>query len=180
MSNAPQRVRVSKLQETQIDAVVAIDLAAKQAMHRAGVPAADVPARGLAGVAKLTKMHNVLVAEGDGVVVGYAAWRDESPGIAYLEDLAVKTDLQRLGLGTRLLEAIRQEARALALPVLITRAWKSAKAATAFLGKSGLTPLGTEPTEIAERVALWCEEQEVPGGLGLARDGQVVLVQSLL
>jgi amino-acid N-acetyltransferase len=180
MSKAPVRVRVSKLQETQIDAVVAIDLAAKQAMHRAGVPAADFPARGLAGIAKLTKRHNVLVAEGDGVVVGYAAWRDESPGVAYLEDLAVKADLLRVGLGTRLLDAVREDAHGLALPVLVVRAWTCVAAEIAFLNKCGLSPLGTEPKEIAERVALWREQQEAQGGPGLVKGGQLVLVQSLL
>jgi amino-acid N-acetyltransferase len=173
-------VRVTKLQETQIDAAVAIDLAAKQAMHRAGVPVGDLPPRGLAGLAKLTKMHNVLIAEGDGAVVGYAAWRDESPGVAYLEELAVTPDLLRVGIGTRLLDSVREEARALALPVLLARAWTCVAAATAFLRKSGLSPLGTEPAEVAERVALWCEEQELKGGTGLVKEGQVVLLQALL
>jgi amino-acid N-acetyltransferase len=178
--NKPQRVRVTKLQEGQIDAVVAIDLACKAAMHRAGVPASEAPARGLAGVAKLTKLHNVLAADADGVVAGYIAWRDESPGVAYIEDLAVKPDLQRAGVGTKLLDTVREEARGLALPVLLTRCWTRAASARAFLTKVGLVPLGSEAPEIAERVALWREEQQSPSGHGLAKEGQVVLVQSLL
>jgi GNAT superfamily N-acetyltransferase len=170
----PQRVRVTKLQEAQIDAVVAIDLACKDALHRAGVPAADLPARGLAGIAKLTKQHNVLVADADGVVAGYAAWRDESPGVAYLEEIHVKSDLQRLGVGTRLLDAVRENVRAVSLPVLVTRCWTKAAAARAFLAKAGLAPLG----DSNERATMWRQEQEAAGPL--AKDGQVVLVQLTL
>lgn len=180
MSKAPQRVRITKLQDTQIDAVVAIDLAAKQSMHRAGVPAAELPARGLAGIAKLTKMHNVLVADADGVVAGWCAWRDESPGVAYLEDLAVKPDHLRVGLATKLLDAVREEARGLALPVLLTRCWTSAAPARAFLAKAGMVPLGSETPEVAERVALWREEQQSNAGHGVAKEGQIVLLQPLL
>jgi amino-acid N-acetyltransferase len=180
MNKPPQRVRVTKLQESQVDDVVAVDLACKQAMHRSGVPIAEAPARGLAGIGKLVKMHNVLVADADGVVAGYAAWRDESPGVAYLEDLAVKPQLQRVGIATQLLDAVRGDARALSLPVLVSRCWTKAAAARAFLAKAGLVPLGDEPPEIAERVALWREEQESATGHGVAREGQVVLVQSLL
>jgi amino-acid N-acetyltransferase len=180
MSKAPQRVRITKLQDAQIDAVVAIDLAAKQSMHRAGVPASELPARGLSGVAKLTKMHNVLVADADGTVAGWCAWRDESPGVAYLEDLAVKADLHRVGIATKLLQAVREEARGLALPVLLTRCWTSVPAARAFLERAGLVPLGEEPPEVAERVALWREEQTSSLGHVVARDGQVVLLQPLL
>ena len=46
MTSPPQRMRIAKLQDAQLDAVVAIDLACKQLMERAGVPASEVPARG--------------------------------------------------------------------------------------------------------------------------------------
>jgi amino-acid N-acetyltransferase len=179
MSKAPQRVRISKLTETQIDAVVAIDLAAKQSMQRSGVPAAELPARGLAGIAKLTKMHNVLVADADGTVAGWCAWRDESPGVAYLEDLAVKADLHRVGLGTKLVDAVCEQARGASLPVLLTRCWTSVAPARALLAKAGFVPLGSEPPEVADRVALWREEQESNAGHGLAKEGQVVLLLPL-
>jgi N-acetylglutamate synthase-like GNAT family acetyltransferase len=175
MTAAPQRVRIAKLQDAQLDGVVAIDLACKQMMHRSGVPASEEPARGLAGIAKLTKVHNVLVAEADGVVAGYVAWRDESPGIAYLEDVAVKPELQRLGVGGQLLAAVRQEAQRLSLPVLLTRCWTKATAARAFLEKAGLAAFPSDP---GERAQLWREEQESHGGL--AKEGQIVMLQSLL
>jgi GNAT superfamily N-acetyltransferase len=177
MANPPQRVRVAKLTETQIDAVVALDLVAKESMHRAGVPASELPARGLAGIAKLTKQHDVLAADADNAVAGYAAWRDESPGVAYLEDLAVKADLQRFGVATKLLDAVKEKAQKVGLPILVTRCWSKAGPAKAFLEKNGFVPLGQEPAEIADRVAQWREEQEAHGGL--VREGQVVLVQSL-
>jgi amino-acid N-acetyltransferase len=176
MTKPPQRVRVTRLQELQIDAVVAIDAACKQLMLRAGVPSSEVPARGLAGVAKLTKFHNVLVAEADDAVAGYAAWRDESPGVAYLEELAVKPELHRLGIGTKLLDAVREEARAVSLPILVTRCWTKAGPGKALLEKAGLAPLSGDS---GERAQLWREEQAA-GEHGLAKEGQVVLVQSLL
>jgi GNAT superfamily N-acetyltransferase len=180
MTSPPQRVRIAKLQDAQLDAVVAIDLACKQLMERAGVPASEVPARGLSGIARLTKVHNVLVAEADGAVAGYAAWRDESPGVAYLEELAVKPDLQRHGIGQKLLDAVREEARALSLPVLIARCWIRASPAKALLAKGGLAALSADS---GERASLWREEQEAAlAGRphGLAKDGQIVMVQSLL
>ncbi|HEY1695775.1 MAG TPA: GNAT family N-acetyltransferase [Polyangiaceae bacterium] len=177
MTNPPQKVRVAKLTETQIDAVVTLDLAAKQSMHRAGVPASEVPARGLAGIAKLTKLHDVLAADADGAVAGYAAWRDESPGVAYLEDLAVKPELQRVGVATKLLDSVKEKARAAGLPVLLVRCWSKAAPAKAFLEKSGFVALGSEPEAVGDRVAAWREEQEAHGGL--VREGQVVLVHAL-
>jgi GNAT superfamily N-acetyltransferase len=181
MIKPPQRVRVAKLQDTQIDGVVAIDLACKQLMHRAGAPASELPARGLAGIARLTKLHNVLVADADGTVAGYAAWRDESPGVAYLEELAVAPHLQRLGIGTRLLDTVRQEAQAVSLPVLLTRCWTQNVPGKAFLEKAGFALLSGAS---GERTQLWREEQESTGRPGderaLTKEGQVVMVQSLL
>ncbi len=177
--NEPQRVRVTKLQDAQIDAVAAIDLACKQLLHRAGVSAVDAPARGLQGLVKLTKLHNLLVADADGTVAGYAAWRDESPGVAYLEDLGVKPELQRHHVATKLLDAVREEARKLSLPVLLTRCWTRAAPARAFFQKVGFVPLGDEPPQVSERVTMWREEQEAPGGHGVAREGQTVLLLPL-
>jgi len=170
----PQKVRVTKLQEIQLDAVVAIDLDCKQWLHRAGVSPADAPARGVPGLAKLIKTHTLLVADADGVTAGFIAWRDESPGVAYVEELEIKPDLQRLGIGTRLLDAVREEARGLGLPVLVTRCWTKATSGQAFLKKAGLGPLGTSD----ERATFWRQEQEAAGPL--VKEGQAVLVQSLL
>ncbi|HEY8042426.1 MAG TPA: GNAT family N-acetyltransferase [Polyangiaceae bacterium] len=172
----PQRVRVTRLQEAQIDAVVAIDRACKEAAHRAGVPAADWPVRGLAGMAALTKMHNVVAAEADGVVAGFAAWRDESPGVAILEDVAVAPDMQRLGVGKRLFEAVLEEARAVSLPVLLARPWDKVPSGRAFLVKAGMVPI--EKLEASERVQMWREEHESAGGV--LKPGQALLGQSLL
>ena len=184
MTKPPQRVRVAKLQDTQIDGVVAIDVACKQLLQRAGIPAAELPARWLAGIARLTRVHNVLVADADGTVAGYAAWRDESPGVAYLEEIAVKPELQRTGIGTRLLDAVREEARAVALPILLTRCWAKAGPAQALLEKAGFAALSAHS---GERARLWREEQEREEWAGkageehaLAKEGQVVMVQSLL
>lgn len=177
MTTPPQKVRVARLQDLQLDGVVAVDAACKRDLHGAGVPAADVPPRGLAGIAKLTKGHNVLVAEADGVVAGYAAWRDESPGVAYLEELEVKPELQRHGIGEKLLDAVREEARALSLPILLTRAWKKAAAGRALLEKAGFVPLASHKSD---RATLWKEEQAAAAPSAPAKEGQVVMVLSLL
>ncbi len=177
MKAPPHKVRIAKLQDAQLDGVVAVDLACNADMHRAGVPASEVPARGLAGLVKLTKGHDVLVADADGVVAGYAAWRDESPGVAYLEDIAVKPELQRLGVGKKLLDAVVEAAQAVSLPVLLTRVWTKAPGARAFLEKGGLAALDADA---GERAAEWRAEQEGPGGHGLAKEGQAVLYRSLL
>ena len=175
MNKPPERIRVTRLQEAQANAVVAIDAVCKEALHRAGVPAADFPARGLAGLVKLTKLHNVLVADADGIVAGYAAWRDESPGVACLEDIAVSPQHQRTGIGTQLLEAVRAEARAVPLPLLVTRCWVKAASARAFFARAGLTPAGAEA---GERFRMWREEQEAGGPL--VKEGQILLVQALV
>jgi amino-acid N-acetyltransferase len=177
MTTPPQRVRVARLQDTQLDGVVAIDAECKQQLHRAGVSTTEEPARGVAGIAKLTKLHNVLAADADGVVAGYAAWRDESPGVAYLEELAVKPELQRHGIAEKLLDAVREEARALSLPILLIRVWTKNAAGKALLEKAGFTPLANHTSE---RATMWKEEQEAAGGHGLAKEGQVVMVSSLL
>lgn len=169
----PSKVRITKLQELQLDAAVAIDLECKSWLHRAGVSAADDPARGLPGFGKLLRSHNVLAADADGVTAGYIAWRDESPGVAYLEEIAVKPDLQRLGIGTKLLDAVKEEARGRGLPVLITRCWTKAASGTAFLKKAGLVPLASSE----ERAGFWKQEQEAAGPF--VKEGQAALMFSL-
>jgi ribosomal protein S18 acetylase RimI-like enzyme len=171
----PQRVRVTKLQEAQVEALVAIDRACKEGLQRAGVAAADCPARSLSGFVALTKVHDVLVADADGVVAGYVAWRDESPGVAYLEDIEVLPELQRLRIGRRLLDEVRERARGLALPVLITRCWEKAASARALFARAGFVPPDASPSE---RMTAWREEQQGAGPL--TKEGQIVLYESLL
>jgi amino-acid N-acetyltransferase len=178
MSKAPpQRVRIAKLQEAQLDQVVAIDAACRELLRRS-VPTLTEPARGAAGIAHLTKLHDVLVADADGAVAGFAAWRDESPGVAYLEELAVKPDMpdaHRVDIGMKLLEAVREAADRLSLPILLTRCWSKATETRALLEKAGFGPLGDDA---GERAKLWREEQESAGAL--AKEGEVVLVRALL
>ena len=84
-------------------------------------------------------------------------------------------ELQRLGVGGKLLDAVVEAAQRVSLPVLLTRCWSNAPAARAFLEKAGFAPLGKAA---GERVELWREEQEAAGGL--AKEGQVVMLRSLL
>ncbi len=105
----PTRVRVSRLQEVQVPAVVRIDADCAAMYHAIGFDAAEVPARSQADIVALTRDHNVYVVEADWSPAANAAWRDEAPGVAYVEEINVAPDMQRFGLGTRLLDTLREE-----------------------------------------------------------------------
>src|SRR5262245_44417389 len=107
----PDRIRLTGLQEQQIEALTEIERATAAMYHALGFDAATVPARNVPDIVALTRKHNVHVAEADRVVAGYLAWRDEAPGVAYVEELCVHPDFHRFGIGSRLLEKAQDEAR---------------------------------------------------------------------
>ena len=163
MSAAPIRIRTSGLQEQQVGDVVKLEesLATTQ---KGWEP------RSLAGVVGLTKLHNVRVADSDDVVLGWVAWRDESPGVGVVEHLAVHPRFQRCGVGHALLEVVRGEARGVSLEHLVVRVPEGASAAKAFLRKEGFVPLDDKA---GQRVLDWRDEQTAKGPL--AEEGDRVL-----
>jgi len=74
----PKRIRLSRLQESQVEALVQVEQACSAMYHDIGFDAAEVPVRTFADIAHLPRYHNVYVAEADHEVAGYVAWRDES------------------------------------------------------------------------------------------------------
>lgn len=160
----PTRIRTSKLQEVQVPALVSLDQACAAMYHELGFDAAEVPARTERDFYVLPKGHAVRVAEADYVVAGYSAWRDESPGVAYLEELSVHPDFQRFGVGTKLLEQVIEEALEAGFSDLVLRAWDRAPWASSFYAKNGFVPLDEAGLAAAsEKVRTWFQEKGESG-----------------
>jgi amino-acid N-acetyltransferase len=167
----PQRIRVTGLQEAQLQALVEVERACTEMYYEIGFDGAEVPARTLSDVVALTRDHDVEVAEADHVVAGYLAWRDESPGVAYLEEISVHPDHQRVGVGSRLLETLWEGARASHLGYVVCRSWERAAWAGAFYAKAGFQRLGDDAPQ---KVLRWRDER-AETGRPLTRPGEVVL-----
>src|SRR3954471_15748957 len=103
----PKRVRFTGLQEAQVPDLLKVEAQCAAMYHAIGFDAAEVPVRSAAELAALTRHHSVHVAEADHVPAGLMAWRDESPGIAYLADLEVHPDYQRFGIASELLDTLK-------------------------------------------------------------------------
>lgn len=168
---APRRIRVSGLQETQLPALVELEQACTAMYHELGFDAAEVPARTLSDLAALGRQQDVRVAEADHVVAGYLAWHDEAPGVVYLEELSVHPDFQRFGVGTRLIEELRERALEHGLRHIVLRSWAKATWAQAFYEKAGFARLdGDAPLKVRE----WRAERE-ESGRPLTRPGELIL-----
>lgn len=150
--------RITPLREHQLTGLVALEQLAKApyAAIDAGIVARDLPS-----IVALPKLHNVLVAEDPSeALFGWAAWRDESPGVAYIEELSVHPDKQRTGVARYLLDMIRNEARALRLPNLVTRASTKAPWVAPFLARVGFKAIDDAAPE---RARAWKQEQIAAG-----------------
>lgn len=167
----PKRIRLTGLQEAQLLDLIEVERACCQMYYDIGFDAAEVPARTSSDFVALTREHEVRVAEADHVVAGYMAWRDESPGVAYLADISVHPDYQRFDVGTRLLEALRESARDSGLGHVVVRVWQKAAWATAFYAKAGFQPLADDAPP---KVLRWREER-AESGRPLTRPGETVL-----
>jgi GNAT superfamily N-acetyltransferase len=170
----PSKVQVGRLQDRQLDGVVELENQAKQMLVAHGFQPSDVHARTVAEVVRLTKGHNVRVAEADDAVAGYLAWRDESPGVGYVEQLCVHPKFQRFKVGTKLFEAARAEAQDLNLGAMLTRCKAKAPWAQAFYARLGFKPLDAAAPAVVDT---WKEEQAAKGPL--AAEGEVVLYLAL-
>jgi amino-acid N-acetyltransferase len=157
----PNRIRITRLSEVQLADVVSIEASAKEDFHRHKI---TMPVRELAELVKLTRDHNVKVAEADDVVAGWLAWRDESPGIAHLDTVVVEPSYRRLGVATKLVGELRDEARGLRLPQVVVVVPAKATWARTFL-----TTLGFQDADgrAPDRVQQWLAEQiEAEAGPG--------------
>jgi amino-acid N-acetyltransferase len=167
----PRRIRVHGLQEGHVPDVLRIDAACAAMYYAIGFDGAEVPIRHASDFVRLTRDHNVRVAEADRVPSGFLAWRDESPGIAYLADVSVHPESQRLGIGGALLDAMMDEARDANLEHIVVRCWDRAVWARSFYDKRGFVVVdGRAP----EKVRTWRAEREA-SGRPLTRPGESVL-----
>ena len=166
----PKRIRITGLQEAQLNELIEADARCAAMYYEVGFDAAEVPVRSTAELAALTRHNNVRVAEADHVPVGFLVWRDESPGVAYLADISVHPDFQRFGVATKLLEDLKGQARGFRLKNIVVRCWEKANWALAFYKKHGFGPIDAGAPA---KVQGWKDERS--GGRPLVRPGEVVL-----
>lgn len=162
----PQRVRMEKLQEIHVPDLKKVDAACAEQYWALGFDAAEVPVRTSGDFYRLPKSHAVWVAEADGQVAGFIAFRDESPGVGYIEDIAVHPELQRFGIGRRLIEKARLELAHLGFVEVVLKVKSRARWAVAFYEALGFHTLGDpsalgDPNapDVPERVAAWRAEK---------------------
>jgi GNAT superfamily N-acetyltransferase len=170
----PKRIRVTRLQEAQIEALVHVEQACSAMYHDIGFDAAEVPIRTFSDIAHLPRYHNVYVAEADDQVAGYMAWRDESPGVAYIEELSVHPQFQRFGVASKLSKTVEEDAVKAGLGDLIAKKFEKAVWAAVFYAHHGFTQVDENS---GERARDWVEERS--GGRPLTRPGEVVIWKSL-
>lgn len=171
----PARVRLARLQEAHLPQLQAVDAACAAQYHEAGFDAAEVPVRSAADIAHLSRYHNVHVVEADWKPAGYTAWRDEAPGVAYVEEMNVHPDFQRFGLGSRLMAAIRDDARAAGIGHVVVRVWERAPWAIAFYRKLGFVEI---EADAPAPVRHWRDEK-LNAGRPLTRSGETLMWQEV-
>ncbi|MBK6516394.1 MAG: GNAT family N-acetyltransferase [Polyangiaceae bacterium] len=167
----PNKIRISKLQEVHVGPLKRIDRECAEQYWELGFDAAEVPIRTTEEFYVMPKFHAVRVAEADYETAGFAAWRDEAPGIIYLEEIAVEPAMQRFGVGRKLMERLFEEAKEGDFGEVVLRSWKKAEWAQAFYKKLGFKEIGDDaPPKVKE----WLEEKTA-GGRPFLRPGEVAL-----
>jgi GNAT superfamily N-acetyltransferase len=167
----PKRVRFTGLQEAQVPDLLKVEAQCAAMYHAIGFDAAEVPVRSAADLAALVRHHSVHVAEADHVPVALLAWRDESPGVAYLADLQVHPDYQRFGIGARLFELLEAEVRSHGFEHIVVRCWEKATWALAFYRSRGFVPLDED--EAPTKVLAWKHDRSQ--GAPIVRPGEGLL-----
>lgn len=170
----PSRIRISRLREDHVEALIEVERACSAMYHDIGFDAAEVPVRTYADIAHLPRYHNVYVAEADHMPAGYVAWRDEAPGIAYIEELSVHPDFQRFGVGSKLLEKVEEDAVNAGLADLIAKKMEKATWANGFYAHHGFTELRENASA---RAVAW--QAEKASGRPATRAGEVVIWKPL-
>jgi amino-acid N-acetyltransferase len=144
----PKRVRVTKLQEAQVETLVSIEHAVAELHGAVGI--ATTP-RASVELARLPRDHDVYVAEADHDTAGYLAWVDQAPGVAVIKALMVAPELHRFGIGSRLLRDFGEGAQKVGLDHAVVAVWEKASWALAFLAVRGFQPVdGKVPDKLAE------------------------------
>jgi GNAT superfamily N-acetyltransferase len=159
----PKKIRVTKLQEAQVLDLTRIDADVAALFHEIGLT--EVSARNDIDFARLTRNHDVLVAEADETPAGFLIWADQPPGVAWLPTLEVDPMHQRMGIGTRMLREIGEVALGHGIEYVVSPCWTKAPWAMSFLAVRGFQQLeGGTPTP--DKLNAWLElrqEEAVPG-----------------
>ncbi len=171
----PKRVRLEKLQEAHVPALKRLDHACAEMYWALGFDAAEVPTRTTEEFYVMPKFHAVRVAEADYVAAGFIAWRDEAPGVIYLEEIEVAPEYQRFGIGRKLLERAFEESREGGFHEMVLRSWKKAEFAQKFYASFGFREVGPDAPE---KVREWLADK-TDGGRPFLRPGEVVLWASI-
>ncbi len=149
----PERVRVTGLQEAQLQDLVAIEGRLAEHQVGEGVPQDQLVVRSEVQIASLRRQHDVYVAEADHEPAGYLAWRDEAPGVAVLAVLVVDPELMRYGVGTRLLRELGEKAARAGIGHVVRVAGGKDKNEAAFLASRGFMP--EDAGQLPEKVTEW-------------------------
>jgi N-acetylglutamate synthase-like GNAT family acetyltransferase len=165
----PTKIRVTGLQEAQLPALCRIELACAAMHYEVGLDETAVRPRTEAEIAGLHRTHDVWVAEADHEVAGYLAWRDEQPKIGCVAILNVHPELQRFGIGTRLLRQLADSCADSDIAHVVARYWSQASWAAGFLDALQFHALAGE---LPAPVAAWRDRLELAGELALP--GQLV------
>lgn len=164
----PERIRITKLQEAQLQDLVRIEQTAADRYYELGFTAEHLKPRGEMDIAKLTRGHDVLVASADHHTAGYLAWADEAPGVAVITALMVDPAYQRFGIATKLLREMGEKALGHNIPQTVTVVYTNALWALTFLGVRGFAPVDQDI--VPENVARWCQTR----GCDLVEDGKTI------
>ena len=174
---APQRVRLEKLQEVHVPELVKLDHACSALYWELGFDAAEVPTRTHGDFYRLPKSNAVWVAEADGTVAGFIAYHDEEPGVGFVEDVSVHPEFQRWGIGRRLMDRAVSELAHLGFTEVVLKVFEQASWATAFYGALGFLEYRTE--EAPQKLREWRESKLDTEDRPLLRPGQKLLWRKL-
>ena len=86
----PEKIRITGLQEAQLLDLQAIEARCAAMFYEVGLTDQQVTPRTDIEIARLTRNHDLMVAEADDRTAGYLAWADEAPGVAYLPILLMR------------------------------------------------------------------------------------------
>jgi len=163
----PEKIRITGLQEAQLLDLQAIEARCAAMFYEVGLTDKQLTPRTDIEIARLTRNHDLMVAEADDRTAGYLAWADEAPGVAYLPILMVAPIHQRFGLGTRLLREVGEAASKHGITTVVTPCWATATWAMSFLGVRGFQPLDGQLPDKLEQWKARRQADLVEPGLSL-------------
>lgn len=162
----PQKIRITKLQEAQLMDLAAIESRCAQMFYEVGMDDGQIRPRSDLELARLTRDHDILVAEADHQPAGFLVWADEAPGIAVIRDLMVAPAFQRFGIATRLLVDVGEQGGRHGIAHAVIAPFRRAAFSLAFLGVRGFAPVDGEA--VPEGLQTWIAQR----GGGFVEEGQ--------